>query len=230
MMEKPVGHVRSLSIADQVHQMLLDSIERGDLLAGESLHAADWAVRWEISRTPIREAFLLLAYQGLVDVEAARFTRLCDFSDESAVRVAREWATAHSALAEALPRAADDISIARLEHIHERARERDLSVNERQASNFEFFRVLRETTPNFGLQLGLSATAYRFRLAEPRLPHRPHADARLRSEAIAALRRPDAGRFRRAFDRWVSTTHGPNPEAPANPVDRRVPEHMASHA
>lgn len=230
MSEKFVGPVRSLSIAEQVHQMLLDSIVSGDLVAGQPLHTAEWATLWDISRTPIREAFLRLGYQGLVDAEAARFTRLHNFSKNSAIQVAREWATAHSALADAVPHNIDDISIARLERFHEQASACDVSVQQLQARNFEFFGFLRETAQNFGLQLGLSAIAYRFRLAEPRLPRRPHADATLRSEVISALRQSNPDRFRRAFDRWVNTTPDPHDEAPANAVGNRAPEHAVSRA
>jgi DNA-binding GntR family transcriptional regulator len=230
MTERRFQAVRSASIADQVHRMLLDAIEGGDLVAGQVLHANTWAAQWNVSRTPIREAFLLLGYQGLVDVAAARFTRLRNFTEESARLVACEWATAHSALIGTTPPHVNDISIARLERIHERARARGLPIQHRQARNFEFFRILRETTPNFALRLGVTATAYRFRLAEPTLPHRPHADSTLRFEVITALRQTDPDRFRSAFTRWMITARGPHDEAPASAVDgKSAPKRVANH-
>lgn len=190
------------SLADQVHRALLECIVRGDLQAGERLHDREWATRWQVSRTPIREAFKYLERQGLLDVAAARYTRLCVFTDELAKREAREWASAHASCADVVRADLDDLTVARLRRAHERYTE--APAVERRVANFEFFEILCDATPNFGLRLGVSAAAYRFCLAAPALPDRPRADATLQAEVLQAIRDSSTDGFRRAFERWAA--------------------------
>lgn len=189
------------SLADQVHRALLESIVRGELRAGERLHDREWAARWNVSRTPIREAFKYLERQGLLDVAAARYTRLCAFTDELAKQEAREWASAHASCAGVVRAELDDLTLARLRRAHDRYME--APAPERRVANFEFFEVLCDATPNFGLRLGVSAAAYRFCLAVPALPDRPRADAVLQADVLQAIRDSSVDGFRRAFERWA---------------------------
>lgn len=191
-----------LTIADQVHQGLLDAIKVGELTAGQRLHDHSWATRWSVSRTPVREAFQRLEWEGLVEAEPARYTKLVDFTPETAEQQAREWATVHASLADVLAATRKTLLLARLRHAHEcylRA-----SVGERDGAAFEFFSVLRHATPNFGLRIGASLVAYRFRLATSRLPERPRAEEALQTDVITALLHSDPDAFRLAFDRWLA--------------------------
>ncbi len=56
----------SRSSATSAYDLLLDEIEKGGLSAGTRLREADLAERFQISRTPVREALKRLETQGLV--------------------------------------------------------------------------------------------------------------------------------------------------------------------
>jgi DNA-binding GntR family transcriptional regulator len=56
----------SRSSATSAYDLLLDEIEKGGLPSGTRLREADLAERFQISRTPVREALKRLETQGLV--------------------------------------------------------------------------------------------------------------------------------------------------------------------
>jgi DNA-binding GntR family transcriptional regulator len=56
----------SRSSATSAYDLLMDEIEKGGLPAGTRLREADLAERFQISRTPVREALKRLETQGLV--------------------------------------------------------------------------------------------------------------------------------------------------------------------
>jgi GntR family transcriptional regulator, rspAB operon transcriptional repressor len=58
------------ALADWTYQYLKKGILNLDFKPGEQLHIEEFAEELEVSRTPIREAFLRLASEGLVDVRS----------------------------------------------------------------------------------------------------------------------------------------------------------------
>lgn len=62
------------SIGAQIHQILRDAIVRTELMPGTALSESEIAARYEVSRQPVREAFIRLAQEGLVDVRPQRGT------------------------------------------------------------------------------------------------------------------------------------------------------------
>jgi len=56
------------ALTDWTYQYLKKSILNLDFHPGEQLHIEDFTQKLEVSRTPIREAFLRLATEGLIDV------------------------------------------------------------------------------------------------------------------------------------------------------------------
>ena len=58
--------------ADELRLQLADEIVRGALAPGTALDEAGLARRFQVSRTPVREAIRLLAASGLVEVRAHR--------------------------------------------------------------------------------------------------------------------------------------------------------------
>ena len=58
--------------AEELRLMLADEIVRGTLTPGASLDETTLARRFDVSRTPVREAIRLLAASGLVEVRAHR--------------------------------------------------------------------------------------------------------------------------------------------------------------
>jgi DNA-binding GntR family transcriptional regulator len=66
--------VRPSSLAEQAAEQIRDRIVRGDLRLGEALSETALAAEIGISKTPVREAFLLLKTEGLVDIQPQRGT------------------------------------------------------------------------------------------------------------------------------------------------------------
>lgn len=66
--------LRALSMGAQLHQTLREAIVRLELRPGTALSEAEIAARFQISRQPVREAFIRLAHEDLVEVRPQRGT------------------------------------------------------------------------------------------------------------------------------------------------------------
>lgn len=62
------------------YELLRDEILRGELMPGERLRAAELSTRFKIGLTPLREALMRLASEGLVESENHRGARVRDSS------------------------------------------------------------------------------------------------------------------------------------------------------
>ncbi len=68
-------------LSDQIAESLRDSIIDGTLAAGTKLAEEEISTRLGVSRVPLREAFRVLAGEGLVTIEPHRGVRVCQCSD-----------------------------------------------------------------------------------------------------------------------------------------------------
>lgn len=68
VVERGEGHGPSVSIRNRIAQVLGAAIVSGELKAGEIYSAPVLATRFNVSATPVREAMIDLAKDGLVDV------------------------------------------------------------------------------------------------------------------------------------------------------------------
>ncbi len=75
--------------AEELRQSLADDIVRGVLLPGSPLDESELARRFNVSRTPVREALRQLATSGLVDTRAHRGALVAHPSAERLVRDVR---------------------------------------------------------------------------------------------------------------------------------------------
>lgn len=64
----------SQSIGSQLHRLLRAAIIEGELLPGQIISEIEMSKRFEISRQPVREAFIKLAEERLVEVRPQRGT------------------------------------------------------------------------------------------------------------------------------------------------------------
>lgn len=64
----------SLSIGAQLHRVLRAAIIRGDLVPGQAISEIDMGKRFSISRQPVREAFIKLGEERLLEVRPQRGT------------------------------------------------------------------------------------------------------------------------------------------------------------
>ena len=72
---RPAGRIvraEKLTRAEELRQQLADEIVRGTLAPGAALDETDIARRFNVSRTPVREALRQLAASGLVEARAHR--------------------------------------------------------------------------------------------------------------------------------------------------------------
>lgn len=65
---------QKLPIKTQVYTIIKESIMKFELLPGERLSEKDISIKLNVSRTPVREAFITLSQEGLVEVLPQRGT------------------------------------------------------------------------------------------------------------------------------------------------------------
>lgn len=93
---------RNAPVTAQVHAHLRQLILRLHLKPGEALSEKDLSVRLGLSRTPVREAFIRLAEEGLVDIYPQRGTlvapiRIAEVKEAHFIRRVLEFAVVRSA-------------------------------------------------------------------------------------------------------------------------------------
>lgn len=89
-MDSSVGKqpaARRQPLAQRAYAMIKDDILSHRLLPRESLRESELALRYEISKTPVREALLILVQEGIVEMNAFRGMRVRDFSALDAVEI-----------------------------------------------------------------------------------------------------------------------------------------------
>ena len=67
-----VAAARKITLAEELRLQLADEIVRGVLAPGAALDETEFARRFSVSRTPVREAIRQLAASGLVEARAHR--------------------------------------------------------------------------------------------------------------------------------------------------------------
>lgn len=80
-MTSALGQLQPVSLRDQARRALWSAIATGELAAGEIYSAAQVAAKLGVSTTPVREAILDLANEGLVEVIRNRGFRVPEVSD-----------------------------------------------------------------------------------------------------------------------------------------------------
>ena len=85
--------------ADAIEAVLRERIECGELAPATRLADADLAHELGVSRTPVREALLRLAREGLVDIAPGRWTRVSAFGDDDAHQIFGPYAALHGVAA-----------------------------------------------------------------------------------------------------------------------------------
>ena len=149
--------------ATRVQDQLREAILTGALEPGTRLRAEALAERLRSSRTPVREALLLLAQEGLVQIEPRRgaTVRAFDAADLSELYEVRALIEPHAAGLAARRIAGEEL--ARLLHIHDRSTAyddaRDDSINEQLRLNDEFHRLILEAARSPRLTSAMSAVS-----------------------------------------------------------------------
>ena len=76
------------SLGDQIYEQLRDDIVYMRLLPGQMIYENEIAEQLNVSRTPVREAFRLLASEQLIEIQPQRGTRIALISER---KVSETW-------------------------------------------------------------------------------------------------------------------------------------------
>ncbi len=72
--ERPAELEQSSAVGPQLYRLLRDRIVKGDLAPGTRISESEIAASYKVSRQPVREAFIKLAEEALVEVRPQRGT------------------------------------------------------------------------------------------------------------------------------------------------------------
>jgi DNA-binding GntR family transcriptional regulator len=153
----------SVTSAVRVQEELREAILAGSLPPGARLRAEPLAERLRTSRTPVREALILLAREGLVDIEPRRgaIVRSFDAADLADLYDVRALIEPHAARRAATRIGRDELG--RLDAICEEAEARgaadDEAVEDQVALNEEFHRIVVTAAGSPRLEAALRAVA-----------------------------------------------------------------------
>jgi DNA-binding GntR family transcriptional regulator len=153
----------SVTNAVRVQEELREAILAGSLPPGARLRAEPLAERLRTSRTPVREALILLAREGLVDIEPRRgaVVRPFDAADLADLYDVRALIEPHAARRAATRIGRDEL--ARLGAICDEAEARgaadDEAVEDQVALNEEFHRIVVTAAGSPRLEAALRAVA-----------------------------------------------------------------------
>ncbi|WLS04904.1 GntR family transcriptional regulator [Shinella oryzae] len=191
------------AVGPQLHRMLRDRIIRGELAPGARVSETEIATAYSVSRQPVREAFIKLAEEGLVEVRPQRgtFVSLISLPVVMTARFIREAIEAD--IVRRLAEKADDEMIARLDA--SMAEQRSLA---REAPGEAFMRLDEDFHRCLAELLGHAAVADHLEELKIQMNRVRHISARNFSrdrlisqhgEVVEAIRARDPGRAEAAM-------------------------------
>jgi DNA-binding GntR family transcriptional regulator len=203
------------------YHRIKEAILAGALRPLERITEADVAARLGLSRTPVREAFGLLAAEGLIDVVPQRGSfvsqlRIDDILEIYQIRTPLECMAARVA-AETI----DDDALAELDRMVEveAAGQGTRSAKDSLDANAEFHRIIIECVRNRRLRAlvgQLQGQVHRARLLWPSTRARLDETWKEHAELVAALRARDPDRAEQAMRTHLE-------KARASTLDRMLP-------
>jgi DNA-binding GntR family transcriptional regulator len=112
--------LRSPSLHDNVAERLRAMVFDRQLAPGALIDEKALAARWQISRTPLREALKVLAAEGLVELVPGKGSRVVSLTDEDAESLFPVMALLEGRCAHEATLRASDEQLAELHQLHER--------------------------------------------------------------------------------------------------------------
>lgn len=191
------------AVGPQLYRILRERLIRGELAPGMRVSETEIASAYAVSRQPVREAFIKLAEEGLVEVRPQRgtFVTLISLHSVMTARFIREAVEAD--IARRLAEVADDAMIARLDACM--AQQRALGP---QDPGEEFMRLDEEFHRCMAELLDQAAVADHLEILKTQMNRVRHISARQFSrerlvsqhgEIVEAIRARDAIRADRAM-------------------------------
>jgi DNA-binding GntR family transcriptional regulator len=196
-------------LRDQVYREILDRIYRGDLHPGARVRDTTLASQLSVSRTPVREALLRLAREGVIDADMGRGFTVCRLDPAEM----RETGAILAALEGLALQTCDEIPaerLARLSEIDQELAQTRGDVDRCIRLDEEWHRTLLEGCPNRRL-LDMISTLWqvprRYMRAYLRDAGRVSLSTQHHARIIEALRRNDrvtaAQRFGHHWQRGI---------------------------
>lgn len=198
------------TLATRISQSLEADIAGGVLLPGTRLDEQEVAERFGASRTPVREAFRLLASSGLVEMKGRLGVAVRSIGAHALIEMFQVMAELEGLCARLAARRVDDAGLLVLDAIHRRlveASTRPAEVDRFYDINQDFHEAVYEAASNAFLadqtrRLRNQVAAYRRRVT--RMPNR-FADTLTEHAAVVdAIRAHDPDRAHRAMRDHVS--------------------------
>jgi DNA-binding GntR family transcriptional regulator len=196
-------------LRDEVYREIVELIHRGELPPGTRVKDTSVASQLGVSRTPVREALLRLAREGILDADMGRGFSVCRLDPKEM----RETGAILGALEGLALQSCGDISAERLARLSEIDRElagTRSDVDRSVALDEEWHRTLLEGCPNHRLRDIISTlwqVPRRYMRAYLRDARRVTLSTQHHARIIEALRRKDyqtaAQRFSHHWERGI---------------------------
>jgi len=196
--------VRGTSLHDEVAARLRAMMFERELAPGEWIDEKALAARWQISRTPLREALKVMASEGLVELVPQRGCRVVELSDDDADQLFPVMALLEGRCAYEATRNATAADRALLSHWHEEL-ERHAAAQDRDGyyrANHEFHTLVQRLAHNRWLDRSTGDLRQFLRLMRGRqlkLPGRIDTSIREHRVLIEAMLAGDASRAERTM-------------------------------
>jgi DNA-binding GntR family transcriptional regulator len=194
----------TLTLAEIMRQRLEEAIAAGRLEPGSRLDEQEIALRFGVSRTPVREAFRLLAANNLVELRGRQGATVRAISPHALVEMFQVMAELEGLCARLAARRVTASWSAKINEIHERlvASSGDGDIDQFYDINQEFHEAIYEASRNAFLadqtrRLRNQVAAYRRRVT--RMPNRIADTLREHEEIIQAILAHDQERAHRAM-------------------------------
>lgn len=176
-----------------VYEQILAEILGGERPPGSAVRDVEVARSLGVSRTPVREAILLLRNAGVLEVAASRFTRVAVIDSEAALQLYAVWCRLFALAVDDLLHPAVRIDVDRLEADHAAARQLVAEPHRFIPLTGQFFDLIVAGGRNPHLIRAIGSVAAAVRLAILSHPLGDSADGVLRAQALllTALRTRD---------------------------------------
>lgn len=148
------NQIRPISLREQVVRQIRTAIIAGRLKPGDHITESSLTEQLGVSRTPVREALILLEREGLVVSELNRGSYVRAFTQEDVTAIFTMRATLETAAGEACIESLTDADYTHLDELIEQQKRHisDGSVQEVRAVDMAFHRYLIEKSENPLLQ------------------------------------------------------------------------------
>ena len=201
---EPIAYI---NLTDRVHRAIKDRILSQEIEVGSRLHDDELAVQLGVSRTPVREAIMRLAQEGLVEIIPRSGTRVRTFSEKDIEDIWDLRAALESLAVRKAVRRIDAAQLRHLRSMHEQSAA-GMKVGETKSAlefDQEMHRLVLQASGNRRLQdimATINDLVELFRNIGAKTPFHRGFTYRHR-EILLALERRDAGAAARALSEHI---------------------------